>query len=68
MSNTYKIVKDINTGKYFDGSGFRVCKEQALHFPPHISELYFKYSYEQIEVVVEDTDRVMHWETDTCPL
>jgi hypothetical protein len=68
MSNTYKIVKDIDTGKYFDGSDFQAPKESALHFPPHITEMYFKYSYEHVDVVVEDTDRVMHWETDHCPL
>lgn len=68
MSNTYRIVKDISTGKYFDGSSFSASKEQALHFPPHITEMYFEYSYDHVDVVVEDTDRVMHWETDNCPL
>ena len=63
MSNTYKIVKDINTGKYFDGSGFRVDKEQALHFPPHMTELYFKYSYEQI-IARDKTSLDIFWLKD----
>ena len=67
MNNTYKIAKDLDTGKYFDGSKFTATREHAFYFPPHITTVDFKYNFEHVAVVIEETDKKMRWETNNCP-
>lgn len=52
--STKRIFQDTSTGLWFDGSGFRVCRLDALRFPTHVVVVDFRYNWPGVTVRWED--------------
>lgn len=55
-TTTKRIFQNVATGLWYDGSGFRVSKDQAFLFPTSVVVLDFRYNFADVEVSSEDVE------------
>ena len=51
---TKRIFQNASTGLWYDGSGFRVHREDAFPFPTHVVVVDFMHNWPEVEVCWED--------------
>jgi hypothetical protein len=51
---TKRIFQNVQTGLWYDGEGFRVCREKAFVFPTHVVVVDFRYNFGEVNVRWED--------------
>ena len=53
---TKRIFQNVQTGLWFDGEGFRVCRLDALRFPTHVVVVDFRLNWPDAMVRWEDVE------------
>lgn len=53
---TKRMFQNVQTGLWFDGSGFRVSRERAFCFPTHVVVVDFKHNWPDATVRWEDVE------------
>lgn len=61
-TTTKRIFQNVATGLWYDGSGFRVNREEAFQFPTSVVLVDFRYNFQDVEVRSEDVEVVEHRE------
>ena len=51
---TKRIFQNVSTGLWYDGSGFRVCRDKAFAFPTHVVVVDFRHNFAEVNVRWED--------------
>ncbi len=51
---TKRKFQNASTGLWYDGEGFRVCRDKAFAFPTHVVVVDFRHNFAEVNVRWED--------------